>query len=229
MFTSVNFLKYIGDRIQFYNELRTFVIQPEHLSSPIRIDKSFMDKLNSNFQKFLERRLEPVKFTNQENKEYKELIKKIFPETEEIFNHKDPTIYWFKINYSNGLTNQKIIRHYSSVKDNEKGWWTQVNNSRRNSKTDILYLGKIESAFQNRFIQHIGLGHEFTSSLKLQRWMPSLDGMSLTFQFLKLNKKWKRYTEDIEKVLWDAAEPLLGAIPKIKGAETVDIGGKQNI
>jgi len=221
MFTTVNFPKYIDDRIAFYNQLKLFVIQEEHLSKPILIDANFMDRLNNNFQKFLQRRLEPTKFTQSENRELKELMKKVFPETMEIFNHHDPTIYWFKINYSNGLTNDKIVNEYFIVRDKHKGkgWWTKVSKLRSSSKTEILYLGKIETAFQNRFIQHIGLGHSYTTSMKLQMWMNNVEGMSLTFQFLKLDRKWKKYTEDIEKVLWDATQPLLGASSRIQNAE----------
>jgi hypothetical protein len=203
------------EKKKFYDELIQFAILPENLSASILIDADFMDKLNGNFDKFLKRRLDSQKFSKQENKEYKALMKEVFPETQIIFEHKDPTIYWFKINQANGLTNEEIIRQYSKIKDAGTGWWTKVNLSKSGSKTDILYLGKIETAFENRFIQHIGLGHDFTTALKLQRWMPALTNMSLTFQFLKLDQKWKHYTEDIEKVMWEAAEPLLGASPRI--------------
>lgn len=218
MFSNADFPKYISERKKFYNELENFIIQPEHISNPIKIDKVFFENLNQNFEKFLRRRLEPEKFSKAENKEYKTLMKEIFPETSVIFDHPDPTIYWFKIDYFNDLTNADIINHFSRKRKAGSGWWTKVNMANASSKTDILYLGKIETAFQNRFISHIGLGNDFTSSLKLQRWMPDLD-ISLTFNFLKLDKKWKIYTEDIEKVLWDATQPLLGASPRIKSSK----------
>ncbi len=75
-------------------------------------------------------------------------------------------------------------------------------------------MGKINSALENRFIQHIGLGHDYTTALKLQRWMSSLKNMKLTFQFLKLDESMKKYTDDIEKVLWEEFKPLLVESPR---------------
>lgn len=214
MFSTVDFSKYILKRKNFYDELGDFVIDPDHISQPILIDSSFLEKIEENFSKFLQRRLESDKFSHQENQEYKQLIKRTLPETEQVFQHNGPTIYWFKINRSNGLTNQEILNQYSAVKSRGTGWWTKVNLNRASVQSDTLYLGKVQTAFQNRFIQHIGLGHDFTTSLKLLRWMPALKDMSLTFQFLKLDNKWVLHTEDIEKVLWEASEPLLGESPR---------------
>lgn len=217
MFSKVDFLHYVGERKKFYDKLSEFTVDINHMSEAIEIDKDFIDRIEVNFGYYLTRRTESKKFTKQENREYKELIKKVLPETKSLFDYKGPTVYWFKINYKNGLSNDDILNYYSTKKEQwkGKGWWTQVNMKRKNSTTEILYLGKIETALENRFIQHIGLGHEFSTSLKLQKWLPT-DKLSLTFQFLKLDIKWKAYAEDIEKVLWDYKKPLLGASPRIK-------------
>jgi hypothetical protein len=214
MFSKIDFKKYSESRKKYYETLSSFVIDPSMISKPIKIDSSFFARIDKHLKKFLDRRLESKKFTKAENEEYKALLKKWFPELLPIFDHKGPTIYWFKINYSEGLTNEKILAHYSSIKGSGTGWWTKVNLIRRNSKSEILYLGKINVALENRFIQHLGLGHNFTTALKLQRWMPTLKGMSLDYQFLKLDNSMKKYTEDIEKVLWDDLQPLLGQSPR---------------
>lgn len=214
MFSKVDFNQYAETRKTFYDKLSDFVINSSQMSESIQIDSSFMERINNHFDKVLARRLETIKFSKTENKEYKDLIKKWLPETKPVFEHKGPTIYWFKINYLKGLTNEAILNHYSAVKNKGTGWWTKVDLARKNVTTEILYLGKIETAFENRFVQHIGLGHNFTTALKLQRWMPSLENMTLTFQFLKLDKSLKAYTEDIEKVLWEECKPLLGESPR---------------
>lgn len=214
LFSKVNFKQYSENRKDFYEKLSQFNIDGSQINKSIEIGSDFLEKINSNFKTILSRRLEKNKLTVAENKEYKNLIRKIFPSLEPIFLSKGPTVYWFKINYSNGLTNEKILNHYSEVKKSGTGWWTQVNLARKNISTEILYLGKIETAFQNRFIQHIGLGHDFTTSLKLQRWMPSLKDMTLTFNFINIGSEWEPYLEDIEKVLWEECKPLLGANPR---------------
>ena len=43
--------------------------------------------------------------------------------------------------------------------------------------------------------------------------MKELDGLSLTYQFLKIDEADKPYLEDIEKVLWEKSNPLFGQKP----------------
>jgi hypothetical protein len=214
MFSKINFNDYTSKRKDFYDTLSKFSVETSKISTPIEINQEFLNKINIHFGDVLKRRLEKNKFSNSENKQYKDLIKAHFPEVKPIFDHKGPTIYWFKINYSDGLTNEDILKNYTSVKKGGTGWWTKAHMARKTSPTDILYLGKIEAQFENRFIQHIGLGHNFTTALKLQRWMPNLKNMSLTFNFLKVDAQMKPYLEDIEKVLWEESKPLLGAEPR---------------
>jgi hypothetical protein len=219
MFTSINFKSYADARKSFYDKLSSVKIDMTQISEPIRIDVAFLAKIETHFAYFLKRRGETVKFTGKENKEYKKLLIEHFPEMLPVFEHKGPSVYWFQIEYSDGLTNENVINQYLSIrKDKNKatGWWSRGKIQRKDIQTDVLYLGKVESQLQNRLISHVGLGHQFTSSLKLQKWMPELENMTLSFRFLKLDKEMKDYVEDIEKVLWDKYKPLLGAAPKIK-------------
>jgi len=215
MFLNINFKNYAAKRVEFYNKLSQFVIDENKISNPIELDQNFFRIIDTHFQQFLIRRKEKTRFTKAENIAYKQLIRNQYPEILPIFRHLGPAIYWFKINYSGDLTNKEILKCYSSAKEEGSGWWTQVNLA-RNNPTEILYLGKVETTLQNRFIQHIGLGHNFTTSLKLQRWMPSLVNMTVTFQFLAIDSSMKPYLEDIENVLWQQLKPLLGAAPRIK-------------
>lgn len=79
-----------------------------------------------------------------------------------------------------------------------------------------MYLGKVEKNLFDRFIQHLGLGHNMTSALKLCKWIDKMDFVDLEFQFLELDPKEVRYLEDIENVLWRKFNPLIGAEPRIK-------------
>lgn len=214
MFSKVDFKKYAERRKAHYDFLEAFQIDNSQISEPISIDSSFVGKLNSYLQFYLEKRVTGPKFSREENKDFKRLLMEHCPEVMPVFEHRGPCIYWFKINHSGSSTNSSIIEHYYRVKQNGTGWWTKVNLANADSRTQVLYLGKIESGFQNRFIQHIGLGHDFTTALKLQRWMP--DDVSFSFQFFKLDVVMKPYLEDIEKVMWDECRPLLGESPRIK-------------
>lgn len=218
MFTGIDFKNYIHSRKLFYDKLESFNIVGNNISVPIILDQNFFEKLNSNLEHFLVRRGESNKFSKAENLEYKRLLKLHFPETTPIFENDLPTIYWFKINNSSNALNENILRHYISSKEQNKhkGWWAQASWGRLGSNTEYLYVGKMERGFQNRFIQHIGLGHRFTSSLKLQSWITSIPEISLSFQFLKVDIEMMPHLEDIENVIWNHLNPLLGASPKIK-------------
>lgn len=214
MFSKVNFKEYSDNRKNFYDNLSQFSINASQISDPIKIDAQFIQKLNTHLSHFIDKRLGNEKFSREDNRTFKNLIKEHCPEALPVFEHRGPTIYWFKINHSSNTTNEEIIKYYYNAKKSGSGWWTKVNPSKKDNATQVLYLGKIEAGFENRFIQHIGLGHNFTTALKLQRWLP-ID-ISFSFQFLKLDGSIKPYLEDIEKVMWEECKPLLGEAPRIK-------------
>jgi len=221
MFNSIGFKGYTDARKSFYDKLSPVIIETSQISDPITIDSKFLQKLNTYFADVLKRRDDDNKMSRKESKEYKERLKEHFPEMLPVFEHNGPSVYWFQIDYSSGLTNEDILKQYLSIrKDKSKpdGWWSRGKIQRKDIPTTVLYLGKVESGIHIRLINHIGLGHRFTSSLKLQKWMPGLQNMTLRFQFLKLDAEMKDYVEDIEKVLWDKYKPLLGAAPKIKAS-----------
>jgi len=216
MFQNIDFERYSHSRISFYNRLSNFKISDADISEPILLDANFFEKIDTHLLYYINRRSEETKFTTQENREYKRIIKSEFPEVIPVFDHKGPTIYWFKINYANDISNEMILNQYGSKKNNKNGWWTKHDLRRKDASTNVLYLGKIEAALENRFLQHIGIGHNYTTALKLCKWLPDLKGLTLTFQFLKLNNEMKIYLEDIENVMWRELNPLMGASPRIK-------------
>jgi hypothetical protein len=214
MISTLDFNTYVENRIKFYSKLNSFKVDKALLSAPIVIDSSFIRRLNSNFQDIVERRLKNEKFNKKSNLEYKERIRNVFPELVPILDHKDPAIYWFTINDPSGNVSEEIINEYSIIKKSGSGWWTKVDSKRKVITTDCLYLGKVEGALVNRFIQHIGIGHDFTTALKLQRWMGKIDKLQLTYQFLRVDSKMKPFLSDIEKVMWEKSNPLLGQKPR---------------
>ncbi len=214
MFQPVNFKTYSENRKMFYNKLENFSIDISKISAPIIIDENFFSVMKENFSAEMERRSEVKKFSREENTEYKKKLKRLFPQMLPVFEHKGPAVYGFKINYINGIDNDQILNHYLTVRKDRMGWWTKATIQRLGLKTDILYIGKVETALENRFIQHVGLGHKDTAGLKLYYWLPLLKGITLSYQFLPLEKDMTRYVEDIEKVLWDECKPLLGAAPR---------------
>ncbi|ALM47421.1 hypothetical protein AMR72_00025 [Flavobacterium psychrophilum] len=197
MLSNINFKDYTQSRLDFYSQLSEFQIDYEEMAIPIELDQAFFDILGSNFHYYIEKRLSGPKFSKVENLAYKQLLKELYPQLLSIFQYNGPIVYWFKINYSDGLTNEKILTHYIKTKEKPKnrGWWTKANKI-CNHTTEILYVGKVERAFENRFIQHIGLGHNYTTALKLQKWIPDLENMSVTLHFLKIPHNMTNHLED---------------------------------
>jgi hypothetical protein len=217
MLSNINFKEYTKSRLAFYTKLSEFSLEQGEVAIPVELDQSFFEMLGDNFHQYITKRLSGPKFSRTENLEYKKLLKQLYPQLLPVFEASGPVIYWFKMNYADGLTNQKILSHYTREKEKGKnrGWWTQANQT-RNHPTEILYVGKVERAFVNRFIQHIGLGHNYTTALKLQKWVPGLKNLSLTLHYIKISPEMSPYLEDIENVIWRELKPLLGASPRIK-------------
>jgi hypothetical protein len=116
----------------------------------------------------------------------------------------------------NGKTsNDKILNRFSSARDRKAGWWSKAKKV-VGKETEFLYVGKVEKNLHDRFIQHLGLGHKMTSSLKLCHWFSTLDDVELSFHYIKIDPEYLQHLEDIESVVWRKFNPLLGAEPRIK-------------
>src|SRR5690606_31857303 len=128
----------------------------------------------------------------------------------EIYDCKNPAIYWFKIKHLDKSNNKNLLEKFIKTRNPKNGWWSKPTKDLENP-TEYLYLGKVEKNLFNRFIQHLGLGHKMTSSLKLCQWINKVEFVNLEFQFLELDNKEVKYLEDIENVLWRKFNPLIGA------------------
>ena len=211
----IKFEEYIEKRIEFYENLKNIHIDESKYSSKIHLENSTFKDINNDFRYFFERRNQKERLTAKENKEFKEKLIFNFPNFKEIANCKNPTIYWFKIQHLEKSNNRKLLEKFIKVRNPKKGWWSKPTKDLENI-TEYLYLGKVEKNLFDRFIQHLGLGHNMTSALKLCKWIDKMDFVDLEFQFLELDPKEVRYLEDIENVLWRKFNPLIGAEPRIK-------------
>jgi hypothetical protein len=211
----IDFKQYTKNRISFYEKLSEYKLSQFEKSRTIVLKNILFKNLNSEFEDFFKRRSEKDRLSNQESKEFNDSLLEKYPDFKEIFEHNGPAIYWFKIIHSEKSTNTKVIKKFITNKKNKKGWWSKPGKNLENN-SEILYLGKVEKNLKNRYIQHLGLGHKMTSSLKLCQWMNQLENIDLEFQFIKIDKESKTYLEDIENVLWRNHNPLIGAEPRIK-------------
>lgn len=213
--TDFDFKNYSENRKLFYDKLADFKIQSESISDGIKLNKIFFDRINNEFQFFLERRKTKIRLSKNESINYKNQFNNLDEQIIEILNYKGPAIYWFRINHIGKFSNNKILNRFLSVKKRQSGWWSKASKNTGN-ETEYLYVGKVEKNLHDRFIQHIGLGHKMTSSLKLSQWFSSLDQTELTFHFIKIDVDYINHLEDIENVIWRKLNPLLGAEPRIK-------------
>ena len=210
-----DFEKYSEDRKKYYDILAEYKIDESQISQPLILDSNFFKKVNIEFEMFFERRKQKERLSKVESKDYKERFNQLNQDILNIYNHKGPAIYWFKIAHLDDSINAKIVKRFSHVKIRNSGWWSKANKFSDNN-TEYLYVGKVEKNLHDRFIQHIGLGHKMTSSLKLAHWFYSFEKTQLAFQFLKVDIKLKDYLEDIENVIWRQLNPLIGNEPRIK-------------
>ncbi|OWP74576.1 hypothetical protein, partial [Flavobacterium oreochromis] len=210
-----DFSEYIQQRIEFYESFKKIQINDLQFSSKIHISNNVFKNINLDFEDFILRRKQKERVSSEENKIFKEKLISLYPNFKEISNCDNPAIYWFKIKHINYSNNKKLLEKFIKKRKTKNGWWSKPTKDLENL-TEYLYLGKVEKNLFNRFIQHLGLGHKMTSSLKLNQWFNNIDSVDLEFQFLELNKEEIRYLEDIENFLWRTFNPLIGAEPRIK-------------
>lgn len=198
-----NIKKYCENKVEFYSEFSKLELNQELIKPSVIIDSDF-------FQKIQTERLMELKFT-----ERKIAFKKLFPDIDDVSEYGFQSVYWFKLVRSfDNPPNAVIIDKYSDIKDPSKGWWSKVDKSRRNSDTEYLYVGKIKIGLYGRFLQHIGLGHPMTSSLKLKEWVGELSSLKLQFYYLDLSRINTDYLSDMEIIFWNELKPLLGESPQ---------------
>jgi hypothetical protein len=130
-----------------------------------------------------------------------------------IPNKSTPVLYYFTLSDA-GLT-QTITSNINTYKTQAK----ESNNYRAfpkvNNKsvdlTQVLYVGKTNTNFVNRFQQHLGLKNPKTYSLQLLHWACALNvDLTLHYAPIALNSKDIRFLEQMESVLHEQLKPILG-------------------
>ena len=183
MITDTVIDEYIKRKIEFYKNLKQFHKQNIEIADSITINAKFIELVETEFDDFIKLREKLSKIPYRENEDFKKGMTEKFEELKIIKeNNKKPSIYWFEIINNAGFTNEKIAKKFNSSKKSGAGWWTKVNKT-ANPEGQILYLGKVEKNLFGRFLQHFGIAHKKTSSLKLRKWMKQL---TLSYQVCKL-------------------------------------------
>jgi hypothetical protein len=78
-------------------------------------------------------------------------------------------------------------------------------------ESSILYVGKTNKNFLNRFKQHLGLASPTTYALHLNRWACDLDlHLVLHYALLKLTDNELPYLEQLETALHESLKPIFG-------------------
>ena len=207
---SINFSEYINNRKDFYSKLESFEVTEEMVSPQFRIDQQLIKSVSENFRDEISRRRENQKFNNTENRLLKEKFLGLYPHYEPIFEHKQAAIYNFTIVNATTELRKKILTTFIEAKKSGSGWWSQADINRSIIETDSLYIGKVQGALQNRFLQHLGLGHDYTTALKIERWLSSLPELELHFSYIMIKPQWIPHLTDIENVIWKHNTPLIG-------------------
>ena len=212
----INFKEYSNRKIEFYKRMSEIIFLESKYSIQIELDKDFFSISSEAFSEFIKERSTKTRLSKMDSKRFKEDFLAMFPKFNEIFSYDGPAVYWFTIVRSDNSDNSKIIKTFKSIREKKSSWWWSKPNINSNPNINILYLGKVESNLQMRFLQHLGFGHKKTSSLKLIHWFLEFPNTTLIYQFIKVEPEFKIYLDDIENVLWRELNPLLGAPPHLK-------------
>ena len=208
--------KTIERKISFYNELERFHNENIEVTNSITINREFITTLEDNFSDFLRLREKSKRIPHAENENFKNSLTNKFEKVREIKNNNNkPTIYWFEIVNKSNTPNEKLYKKFVSSRKTGAGWWT-IGNKNANLSNNILYLGKVEKNLFGRFLQHLGIGHKKTSSLKLMKWFHQFENIDLEFKYIQFDEDILPYLEDFENIYWRHYQPLLGQEPRIK-------------
>jgi len=210
MNATIDFKSHAERKIKEYEKLKLFTLNPDSFSEPIPITKDFLIQIQRDFDFYIKRRGESKKFTQKENKELKKLLVQTFPYLKPLDDHKSAAVYWFKINNPSVNFNKEIFEFSKNFRKDTGRWFTQVSEVRTTKETEFLYVGKVEAGLFNRFLQHIGLGHKFTTGLQMVHWATNLGALDLEYRFCPINIEYLEMLEDIEEVIWSNSRPLLG-------------------
>ncbi len=119
---------------------------------------------------------------------------------------KDCSVLYY-ISMNENIDPQAILAKATKAKKRAKKLALPKVNKERTS--NILYVGKTNSNFPSRFVYHLGLNESKTYALHLKYWATEY---SFTLHFAKIcfEKNIMKYLEQMETVLHDALQPLLG-------------------
>lgn len=207
---------YIEKKIAFYKDLKSHHIEDISISDSIIINREFISALESDFTDFIKLREKSNNIPRKENESFKKALIEKFELLKVIKeNNEKPSIYWFEIINKSDSQNEKLWKKFRSSKNIGAGWWTKANNDVE-FNTNILYLGKVEKNLFGRLLQHLGIAHKKTSSLKLRKWFKDFEDVDLKFRYIQFDQDILPYLEDFENIYWRNFKPLLGQEPNIR-------------
>jgi hypothetical protein len=126
-----------------------------------------------------------------------------------------PVLYYFKLLDGQDLMNiqstvAKLKSKYSRRSKNYSAL-PKVNVQNYAEGNNILYVGKTNSNFLNRFRSHLGLASRTTYSLQLAHWACDM-GIELELHYapIQIEKVDLPFLEEMESVLHMHLKPLLG-------------------
>ncbi len=135
-------------------------------------------------------------------------FKQLFDQVQKI---KNPVVYWFIIKTE--ILPQNIIDNLIDYK-NKAGILARTTPAYKkeiNSKSKVLYVGKVKNGFWGRLITHMGFlkGKGQTQGLQIFNWMGNLD-LQLELHVLEFNSDMAEYLTPIEIEFAKLLSPILG-------------------
>ena len=125
-----------------------------------------------------------------------------------------PTLYYFIIKSSCNfieIRNRIETLKSKSKRNKEYRALPKNNTSNYNLLNNVLYVGKTNKDFYNRFRTHLGLGSKITYALHLNCWTTDLDlDIELHYAKVNIDDSLLHYLEQMESVLHDNLNPILG-------------------
>ena len=126
-------------------------------------------------------------------------------------DNKCSVLYYFEIvgSFDNSQITETIERMKMTPGRSERAL-PKINGSACNNSR-ILYVGKTNKNFLNRFKQHLGLGSASTYALHLSHWNVSFDmEIVLKFAICPIEQEQVHFLEHIESALHYSLKPILG-------------------
>lgn len=206
---------YIAAKKNLYSKIEENYSNHPKISVPIKLNSEIFEKLRVDFSDYLAKRDRKDKFKQKEITAFKEDLVRLNPTFELVRNSMKPSVYWFTISSDDIKIREDIVKKLNIYKKDSDRWVTQALEKKTGTSTTTLYVGKVQygGTLFNRFIQHLGLGHKYTSSIHLLGWFKGIP-VDINYYFLEIEEPFYSLVDDIECVVAHLKKPLLGEVPK---------------